>query len=102
MSASPATNPRFGTEDEPPAQVRSAAPVAIGRLLNPASMLATLWRSRELIKQFAWREVVGRNKGTQLGIVWTFLNPLLVLAVNTFVFAVVLRQNWNVLGGGPA
>ncbi len=101
-TASPTSAPRFGTDDDAPAQVRSAAPVPLARVLNPAAMLRELWRGRELIRQFSWREVVGRNKGTQLGMVWTFLNPLLILVVNTFVFAVVLRQNWNVLGGGPA
>lgn len=103
MTATPNTvAPRFGTDDDAPTQVRSGARVPWSRVLSPAGLAGTLWRARELVKQFAWREVVGRNKGTQLGIVWTFLNPLLILVVNTFVFAVILRQSWNVLGGGPA
>jgi len=89
-------------EDEAPVEVRSGAPVPLARVLNPAVMAGTLWRHRGLIRQFAWREVVGRSKGTQLGFLWTFLNPLLILVVNTFVFAIILRQSWDVLGGGPA
>jgi len=50
-----------------------------------------------MIKQFAWREVVGRYKGTYLGLVWSLLNPLLTLAVYTVVFGVVLKAKF-----GPA
>ncbi len=103
MSVIPDTAPpRFGIEDDVPVQVRSGAPAPLRIVLNPAAAASTLWRHRELIRQFAWREVVGRSKGTQLGFLWTFLNPLLILVVNTFVFAIILRQQWSVLGGGPA
>lgn len=104
MSATPTTAPppRFGTDDDAPVQVRSAAREPFSRALSPADMLRTLWTFRDLVVQFARREIAGRTKGTRLGIVWTVLNPLLILAVNTLVFAVILRQRWDVLGGGPA
>lgn len=52
---------------------------------------------RQLIKQMAWREVVGRYKGSVMGLVWSFINPVLMLVVYTFVFSVVFRIKW---GGG--
>ena len=35
-----------------------------------------------------------------LGLLWSFLNPLLVLALYTFVFGVVFRARWPNMGDG--
>jgi lipopolysaccharide transport system permease protein len=59
---------------------------------------ASLWRSRNLIWQLTLREVLGRYRGSLLGLAWSFLNPVLMLAVYTFVFAVVLNARWNPSG----
>ena len=50
-----------------------------------------MWGRRELIGQMMWREVVGRYRGTALGIVWSLINPLLMLGVYTFAFGFVFR-----------
>jgi lipopolysaccharide transport system permease protein len=63
------------------------------------SMAASLRRNRDLILQLARREVVGRYKGSFLGLFWSLLNPVLLLALYTFFFSVVLRARW---GGGTA
>jgi lipopolysaccharide transport system permease protein len=44
------------------------------------------------------REVVGRYQGSALGLVWSFLNPVFMLAVYTFVFSVVFNARWGVGG----
>ena len=44
------------------------------------------------------REVVGRYKGSILGLTWSFFNPLLMLAVYTFVFGVVFKARWGGTG----
>lgn len=62
---------------------------------NPVEITANLWRQRELIKQFVKREVTGRYRGSYLGIVWSFLNPLFMLVVYTFVFSVVFKARWS-------
>lgn len=66
---------------------------------QPLSLLALL-RSflgyRALIAQITKREVVGRYRGSLIGIGWSFLNPLLMLAVFTFVFSVVFQAKWGV------
>lgn len=101
MTTSPTNLPAFHLPHVPPV-VRSAAPTPLAALLNPLHLVATLWRNRELIRQFTVRETVERHRGTHLGLLWSVINPLLVLAVYTFVFGVILRQKWDVLGGSPA
>ncbi|MCA3836249.1 ABC transporter permease [Burkholderia sp.] len=43
----------------------------------------------------ARREVVGRYRGSVLGLLWSFFNPLLLLTVYTFVFSVIFKARWN-------
>ena len=52
-----------------------------------------LYKYRELLKTNIKKEVRGKYKGSWLGIMWTFLNPLLMLAVYAFVFPYILRVN---------
>jgi len=59
-------------------------------------MFASAWRNRDLIVQMTKREVVGRYRGSVLGIVWSFFNPILMLAVYTFVFSVIFKARWHV------
>jgi lipopolysaccharide transport system permease protein len=66
---------------------------------QPTSLMAlgtSLWRNRQLIVQMTKREVVGRYQGSALGLVWSFLNPVFMLAVYTFVFSVVFKARWGV------
>lgn len=63
---------------------------------TPVEMFASLWQNRELIKASAKREVLGRYRGSFLGLLWSFFNPLFMLAVYTFVFSVVFKARWNV------
>ncbi|OGP64971.1 MAG: sugar ABC transporter permease [Deltaproteobacteria bacterium RBG_13_47_9] len=63
---------------------------------SPMSLLCSLWRNRQLIIQMTKREVVGRYKGSVLGIAWSFFNPLLMLFIYTFVFSVVFKARWGV------
>jgi lipopolysaccharide transport system permease protein len=63
------------------------------------SLLVSLWRNRSLITVLVKREVVGRYKGSVLGILWSLLNPLLMLIIYTFVFSVVFKARWGVNTG---
>lgn len=51
-----------------------------------APFAADLWQHRDLLRQFTVRQVELRHKGSHLGIVWSFLNPLLMLALYVLVF----------------
>ena len=52
-----------------------------------------LYDYRELLKTNIKKEIRGKYKGSWLGVIWTFLNPLLMLAVYAFVFPYILRVN---------
>jgi len=63
--------------------------------LSPLQMIRSLCTNRQLIAQMTKREVVGRYRGSLLGILWSFFNPLFMLAVYTFVFSVVFKARWS-------
>ncbi len=65
---------------------------------SPWFLLQTLWMHRRLIVQMSRREVVGRYRGSILGLTWSFFNPLLMLLVYTFVFGVVFKARWGTDG----
>jgi lipopolysaccharide transport system permease protein len=54
-----------------------------------------LWVNRELWWRLTEREVLGRYRGSFLGVAWSFLNPLAMLAVYTFVFSQVFKARWG-------
>lgn len=64
----------------------------------PRAMAAHLWRYRELIARLVKRDVLGRYKGSLLGLAWSFVTPLIMLAIYTFVFTVVFNARWGVGG----
>lgn len=57
-------------------------------------------RHRELIWRLAEREVNSRYKGSVLGWGWSLVQPLLTLAVYTFVFSQIFRSRWEGSEGG--
>jgi len=62
---------------------------------SPREMVASLWRNRSLIKALAQREVIGRYRGSVMGILWSFFNPVFMLLVYTFVFSAVFKARWS-------
>jgi lipopolysaccharide transport system permease protein len=63
---------------------------------SPLEMFASLWRNRSLVIALTKREVIGRYRGSFLGLFWSFFNPLFMLAVYTFVFSIVFKARWGV------
>jgi len=61
-----------------------------------SAMVASLWRNRRLIAQMVRREVVGRYRGSMFGLAWSFFNPIVMLAIYTFVFSEVFKMRWGV------
>src|SRR3954464_11310243 len=55
--------------------------------------LARLFRYRGLIQSLVARELKARYRGSVLGFFWSFVNPLLLLSVYTFVFATVMPND---------
>jgi lipopolysaccharide transport system permease protein len=63
--------------------------------ITPREMVASLWRNRSLTQALVNREVVGRYRGSFLGLLWSFFHPLFMLAVYTFVFSIVFQAKWG-------
>lgn len=53
--------------------------------------LKEIYEYRTMITELIQRDLRGRYKGSVLGFAWTFLNPLLQLAVYTVVFSAIMR-----------
>jgi len=62
-----------------------------------APFLADLWQHRELLWQFTQRNVELRHKGSHLGLIWSFANPLLMLGLYVFVFGYIFGGSFGVL-----
>ena len=56
------------------------------------SNLANLIRYRGLIQSLVARELKARYRGSVLGFFWSFINPLLLLLVYSFVFTYILEN----------
>lgn len=63
--------------------------------ISPLQIIGSFVSHRELIWAMTRREVIGRYRGSMLGILWSFFNPVLMLAVYTFVFSVVFKARWS-------
>lgn len=59
-------------------------------------MLTSLYNHRQLIIALTKREVLGRYSGSIIGLAWSFINPLLMLAIYTFFFSVIFKARWGV------
>lgn len=76
--------------------------IPISNAINPHAAQPTslnalgksLWRNRQLIAQMTKREVVGRYKGSIMGIAWSFVTPILMLVVYAFVFSEIFKSRW--------
>ena len=55
-------------------------------------LIKEIFKYRELLKNNVKKEVRGRYKNSILGVMWTFLNPLLQIAVYAMIFPYILKQ----------
>ena len=81
-------------------RILTASSVRRSRLLRAipkAFLLPTrsVWRNRKLIGSMVRRDILSRYRGSFGGTLWTFLNPLLLMATYFFVFGVVLRTRFG-------
>ena len=63
--------------------------------VSPMLLARDVWRNRRLVNNLSQREIVGRYRGSLLGIFWSFLTPLLMLTVFTFVFGEIFQAKWG-------
>ncbi len=69
---------------------------------SPRAMLRTCRKHRSLLWQITKRDITARYRGSALGMVWSFVIPLLMLAVYTFVFGVVFNARFGDATTGEA
>ena len=62
---------------------------------GPVTMFRHMWRFRSIIGMLTVRQLQARYKGTILGFAWAMAEPLMMLAVYTFVFSVIFKGNWG-------
>lgn len=64
---------------------------------SPFGFIRDLWRQRELLWQFTVRNVELRHKGSHLGLIWSFLNPLLMLGLYVVVLGFIFGGHYGVV-----
>jgi lipopolysaccharide transport system permease protein len=69
---------------------------------SPIEMARSIWRNRWLIFEMTKREVLGRYRGSVLGLGWSLFHPVVMLAIYTFVFSVVFRARWPDTSGNSS
>lgn len=72
--------------------IREGAEAPHSRSLT--QVLMTVLTHRHLLFQLVRRDIAGRYRGSMFGMIWAFLNPLLMLSVYTVVFGVFMRARW--------
>lgn len=55
---------------------------------------------RQLIISLTKRDILSKYKGSLFGVLWSFIYPIMLLTVYTFVFSVVFKAKWP--GGGDS
>lgn len=55
------------------------------------NLIKNLYEYRELLKTNIKKDIRGKYKGSFLGVLWSFLNPLLMVAVYAIVFPYIMR-----------
>jgi len=64
---------------------------------SPFAFVTDLWRHRELLWQFTQRNVELRHKGSHLGLIWSVLNPVLMLGLYVLVLGYIFGGKFGVL-----
>ncbi|MCX7975280.1 MAG: ABC transporter permease [Candidatus Aminicenantes bacterium] len=70
-------------------------------MLKIIDNLKNLYRYRVLIQSLVLRELKARYRGTILGFVWSFFNPLLLMIVYTIVFGFIIKPRDPSFGSSP-
>jgi len=56
-------------------------------------MIKNLYEYRELLKSNIKKDIRGKYKGSFLGVLWSFINPLLSVAIYALIFPFILKTN---------
>jgi lipopolysaccharide transport system permease protein len=74
----------------------------LGKMVHAsASVLGSYRTHHGLLSALIRREVAARYRGSALGILWSFITPLALLATYTLVFGYFFRMRWSPEHDGP-
>lgn len=59
--------------------------------ISPLQIVISIISNKSLLYGLIKREIIGRYRGSMLGLLWSFFNPVLTLAIYTFVFSMVFQ-----------
>lgn len=59
-------------------------------------MIKTLYKNNYLLRQLIKKDIQQRYQGSVLGMLWSFIVPLLMLVIYTFVFSEVFQAKWDI------
>ena len=62
---------------------------------SPWAAVQTIWHHRHLVLQLSLREISQRYRASVLGVLWSLLTPLFMLAVYTLVFSGIFKARWG-------
>lgn len=77
--------------------IGSAGPV--GFIKAPFAAFGQYW---SLLRELVKREVVGRYRGAHFGLLWSLINPILMLAVYALAFGSIMKARWQTTHGEVA
>jgi len=63
--------------------------------LYPGFLIESIINNRSIIYQMTKREILGKYKGSAIGLAWSFFNPLLTLMLYTIVFSEIFQPKWD-------
>lgn len=59
-------------------------------------LISNIFENKSLLKQLCIRDFSARYKSGYLGVAWTIVNPLMMLALYSFVFVAVFKMRWGI------
>lgn len=62
-------------------------------------MIQSLWHYRHMIRHLTASQLIQRYRGSLLGLLWTLVQPLLMLGIYSFVFGTIFRPRWMEASG---
>lgn len=68
-------------------------------LLGPFS---ALFEHRDLTRELTRRDILGRYRGANFGLLWSLIGPLMMLVIYTMAFGHILGSRWNQASGDTA
>ena len=61
-------------------------------MVNLKELINNLYNYRQLLKSNVQKDIRGKYKGSFLGILWSFVNPLLMTLVYAIVFPIIMKS----------